>query len=182
MSNCCEVPASQVATTCPLSGTKGKPVELQTVKALLTERALRRVSLTSHRFCPDPDCEVVYFDDAGGRYTTEDVRVPVWQKEPFGARTICYCFGETEADMRAEIERLGRSDAVGRIRRHIEAGRCACEVRNPRGACCLGDVLAAVKRVALSLQDGEPGSEPSSGRSSKVAAGPACPAWVQTSE
>ena len=32
-------------------------------------------------------------------------------------------------------------------RAHIDAGRCAYEVRNPRGACYLGDLIAAVKRV-----------------------------------
>jgi hypothetical protein len=99
---------------------------------------------------------VVYFDAAANRYTKTDVRVPVWQKEPFGERMVCYCFGETEAGIRAEIERLGRSDAAGRVRGHIEAGRCACEVRNPLGVCCLGDVTAAVTRVSLSLQKVQP--------------------------
>jgi hypothetical protein len=126
------------------------------VKVLLTEHALRRVSTSPHRFCPDPDCEVVYFDATGHHHVKADVRVPVWQKEPFGDRMICYCFGENEASIRAEMERCGRSDAVARVRGHIEAGRCACEVRNPRGVCCLGDVTAAVKRVALSLQNAQP--------------------------
>jgi hypothetical protein len=36
---------------------------------------------------------------------------------------------------------------VARIREHIAAQRCACDVRNPRGACCLGDVMAAAKRI-----------------------------------
>jgi len=122
------------------------------VKALLTEHALRRVGTSEHRFCPRPDCHVVYFDVAGNQYTKADVRVPVWDKEPFGEWMVCYCFGENEASIRLEIERNGPSDAIGRVRRHIEAGRCACEVRNPRGVCCLGDVTAAVKRVAQSLQ------------------------------
>ena len=37
--------------------------------------------------------------------------------------------------------------AVERVRAHIDAARFACELRNPRGACCLGDAIAAVKRV-----------------------------------
>jgi hypothetical protein len=158
MSDCCGVPASErdAASVCPLSGGKGKPVDRQTVKALLAEHALRRVSTSEHRFCPDPDCDVVYFDGRGNQYTKADVRVPVWQKEPSGARMVCYCFDENEADIRSEIEQFGQSDAVGRVRRHIEAGRCACEIRNPRGACCLGDVTAAVKRAVQSLQSVEP--------------------------
>jgi hypothetical protein len=123
MSDCCKAATAepQRVFACPISGNRGKPVELQTVKALLTERALRRVGRSSHYFCPDPDCDVVYFDTAGSHYTKADVRIAVWQKEPFGQRTVCYCFGENEADIRAEMDRLGRSEAVERVRRHIQA-------------------------------------------------------------
>lgn len=166
MSNCCGGPATTPADTglCPVSGTKGKPVALQTVKALLTSEALRRLNGLSHRFCPEPACEVVYFDESGVTYSNADIRVPVWQKEPIGGRIVCYCFGENEADIRREIDAKGSSEAVDRVRTHIDAGRCACEVRNPRGVCCLGDVAAAVKRVASGLAradvSGQDGSEP----------------------
>src|SRR5207249_1037014 len=140
------------ASVCPVSGHKGAAVELQTVKALLTETALTRIERTAHRFCPEPTCDVVYFDAEGACYTKCDIRVPVWHKEPFGSRIVCYCFGESEGRIRAEIATVGRSLAVERVRQHMSAGRCACEVRNPRGACCLGDVTAAVKRVEAALR------------------------------
>jgi len=135
-----------------VSRTKGKPAELLTVKALLTETALQRLNNVAHRFCPDPSCGVVYFDAEGATYGKDDLRVPVWQKEPFGDRTVCYCFGVSEESIRAEIQTTGRSEATERVRAHIAAGRCACEVRNPRGACCLGDVAAAVTRVEVELR------------------------------
>lgn len=111
---------------------------------------MRHVTHATHRFCADPGCDVVYFAEDGRIYRTADVRVKVWQKEPLGARIVCYCFGENEADIRAEIETAGKSEAGNRVRAHIAAGRCACEVRNPRGACCLGDVAAAVRRAVES--------------------------------
>ena len=58
-----------------------------------------------------------------------------------------YCFGESEGSIPTEIERDGASKAVERVREHIAAERCACELRTPRGSCCVGDVSAAVKRV-----------------------------------
>lgn len=122
-------------------------VDVQTVKALLTEQALARLETTSYRFCADARCDVVYFGGTGSHFGTADLRVPVWQKLPSGSRPVCYCFGESEASIPAEIELTGRSLAVDRIREHIRAERCACDVRNPRGTCCLGDVIAAVKRV-----------------------------------
>jgi len=100
-----------------------------------------------YRFCADPTCAVVYFDDEGHVFNTTDLRVPVWQKQPAGARMICYCFDENETSMAQEFAQTGRCDASLRVRDHIAAGRCACEVQNPRGACCLGDVMKAVARI-----------------------------------
>jgi hypothetical protein len=87
------------------------------------------------------------------------VRVPVWQKLPFGDRPICYCFGESEGSMRSEIASGEGARVIERIREHIAAERCACDVRNPRGACCLADVIAAVKRIEASAGDGFSGTE-----------------------
>lgn len=130
-------------------------MQLQTVKALLTELALQRLHATHHRFCANDACDVVYFDDGERTFRTDDIRVAVWQKEPTGGRTICYCFGETESAIRDEILRRGQSEAERRVRTHIAACRCACDLRNPRGTCCLGDLRAAITRVEASLLDSD---------------------------
>lgn len=149
MADCCcpEPRPADPSAGCCECGTTGKPVESVTVKAMLTASALARYEHHAYRFCPDCRCPVVYFGEDGTTFTTSDVRERVWQKEPPGRRTICYCFGETEQDIAVEIERTGRSDADQRVRMHIAAGRCACDIRNPRGACCLGDVMATVERL-----------------------------------
>lgn len=153
MSDCCceGLPVEPGACTCLRCREHGSAVQLQTVKALLTETALRRVQVTHYRFCGNPACEVVYFGDAGDHFGRRDLRVPVWQKEPVGARLLCYCFGETESSIRIELAEHGQTDVVERIREHIAAQRCACDIRNPRGACCLGDVIAAVKRIETAV-------------------------------
>ena len=114
---------------------------------------MNRFEQGAYRFCPAPSCAAVYFDEHGRVFNTADIRVPIWQKQSFGDRVVCYCFGENERAIREEIERHGRSDAVERVRAHIAAKRCACDIRNPRGACCLGDVIAAVKRVSAQVED-----------------------------
>ncbi len=103
-----------------------------------------RLSAPEHRFCATPECPVVYFgiDEVFDR---EEIVVPVFQKEPAGDRTVCYCFAETEGDIRREIEQTGRSTASERIAELVKAERCACEVRNPQGSCCLGNIAAATK-------------------------------------
>ena len=152
MNDCCDAsPAKPGARACGTCTERGLPVQLQTVKALLTEVALRRVRLTHYRFCANAACETVYFGDAGDQFRTEDIRVPVWQKQPGDRRLLCYCFGETESSIRTELLEHGRTEVVARIREHVAAQRCACDIRNPRGACCLGDAIAAVKRIEGSM-------------------------------
>ena len=90
----------------------------------------------------------MYFGD-GDVFYREDVVVPVYQKEPAGTRTVCYCFAETEGDIRREVEQTGRSTAFDRITALVKMQRCACEVRNPQGSCCLGNVSSAIEEAML---------------------------------
>ena len=152
---CCGSKPAASGAACRRCGERGLPVPLQTVKALLGARALARLQPSAYRFCAQPECRVVYFDESGGTFQVEDIRVTVWHKEPTGDRPICYCFGDTEETIRGELRRAGVSAAVDRIRQHIAADRCACDVRNPRGVCCLGDVTAAVARVRATLEQSE---------------------------
>lgn len=75
---------------------------------------------------------------------------PDTRREPTpdpGRRLVCYCFDESEESIRAELREQGRSGAVERVRAHIAARRCACDVKNPRGVCCLGELIAVVVRL-----------------------------------
>lgn len=115
----------------------------------MTPAALRTLAPGAYRFCAHPACATVYYEEeTRGRFTADDLRVAIWQKESPGIRMICYCFDENERDMRDEVAREGRSRAAERVRAHMAAGRCACHVRNPRGTCCLDDIMATVARLA----------------------------------
>ena len=144
---CCPPPVAQSTRTCPACAGRTLAVDLATVKALLNPPALARLTMVTFRFCPEPTCETVYVSDTGQVFGVNDVRVPVWQKLPPGDRTLCYCFGENERDLQREIKAHGSTDVLGRVRAHITERRCACDVRNPRGSCCLGDLTAAVARL-----------------------------------
>lgn len=142
MANCCGKSSSEsLEKGCPECGRTGRKVEGITLKALLRPTALPRLSAREHRFCTSPECAVVYFGE-GELFFREDVLVPVFQKEPEGERTVCYCFAVSEGDIRSEVESSGRSKAADRIKALVQAERCACEVRNPQGSCCLGNVTA----------------------------------------
>ena len=132
-------------THCPACRQKGKDLDEITLKALLRGPALMRWSDSQHRFCTTPSCPVVYFGNHE-TFTRDDLTVPVFQKESKPERPVCYCFDVSEADIREEIVRTGESTASQRISALVKAGRCACEVKNPQGSCCLGNV-AIVERA-----------------------------------
>ncbi len=133
---------------CPISGTTGTSTDLVTLKALLTANALRRLDGKAYHFCPDPSCDLVYFDrKAGSGFGKVDLSVRVGLKETEDPIPLCYCFGFTVVDLRSDLARRGETDIPASIAAEIKAGHCACEVRNPRGSCCLGDVSRAFRRA-----------------------------------
>jgi hypothetical protein len=130
----------------------GLKVDLITVKALLTSSALRRLDGKAYRFCPEPDCEVVYFDrEADSIFGKPDLVVRVGQKEADDPIPVCYCFGITEADLRRDIMAAGETSIPAVITAEVRADHCACEVKNPQGSCCLGNVSNAVRQIRSEL-------------------------------
>jgi len=120
-----------------------------TLKALLTRAALRRLDGSAYRFCPDPSCDLVYFDrKAGSLFGKRDLSVRVGLKESEDPITVCYCFGFTAADLRNDIAKRGATDIPAAITAEIKAGHCACEVKNPQGSCCLGNVSKTMKQLS----------------------------------
>jgi len=136
------------AIACPDSGTTGLRVGVITLKALLKGDALRRLEGQDYRFCADRGCDVVYFDrEAGSVFRKHDLTIRVGQKESEDPIPLCYCFDFTVADLRREIETEGKTRIPATIAAEIEAGHCACEVRNPRGSCCLGEISKAIRAI-----------------------------------
>lgn len=150
MSSCCATsPPEAVASAeaCPLCLRRGVRVDPITLKALLVPEALRRGIPPAPRFCATRDCPIVYFDAASAvTFREADVSVRVYAKHPEEADVpVCYCFGFSLRMIHEEAKREGASAASQQIRAELKAGHCACEVRNPKGTCCLGDVVAAEK-------------------------------------
>ncbi len=154
--NCCRPSSSDSPgpIRCPKCGARGQRLERISVKAMLRPEALIRLSASEHRFCATPECPVVYFgiDEVFDRH---EIGVRVFQKESAGDRPVCYCFGVSEGDLWRELVETGQSTASARISALVKAARCACEVKNPQGSCCLGNVNAATQAVRTALGSGE---------------------------
>ena len=132
---------------CPECGKVGKPVQGQTIKSLLS-LSLRHVQDVRYLFCRTQTCPVVYFSaDSEQTFTVQDVRERVYQKEPEAEDVfICYCFRYTVGEFRnaSPEDRVAIGD---NIKTGINAGQCACDLRNPQGSCCLGNVNRRIKQL-----------------------------------
>lgn len=136
--------------SCPICGTKGKPVQGQTVKALLSV-SLREVRDVDYLFCKTPTCPVVYFSPDGEQtFRVDQIRERVFQKEPDSDDVYaCYCFQYKVGDARNGTPE-SRTAIIDEINNGINAGQCACDLRNPQGSCCLGNVRQLIKRIEAS--------------------------------
>jgi hypothetical protein len=147
---CCEpdLSVSAAINLCRSCGSKGKKVNAITLKAMLKAN-LVNVRDVPYFFCRTADCEVVYFSGDGQQtFTKTQVREPVFQKEARNENAlVCYCFRHSPASIRAELLNSGQSTVIAEINAGIKAGQCACEIRNPQGSCCLGNVSKVVKQI-----------------------------------
>ena len=142
MSHCCSVKSSSKVPTvaaCPMNGARSKQVDMLTVKSLVRQLPLGMPN-TQYYFCEAKDCDLVYFalDSQAPMFRRADLLVCVGVKETADPIPVCYCFGFTRGDIHDEIAETGRSAVVDRITEEVKAGRCACELKNPSGKCCLG--------------------------------------------
>ena len=104
---------------------------------------------TQYYFCTAPGCDVVYFpsNPEAPSFHSGDLLVRVGPKEKHDPISVCYCFGVTRQDIAEEVQRTGKSTMAERIKAEVKAGNCACEVKNPSGRCCLGNVIQTIKET-----------------------------------
>jgi copper chaperone CopZ len=136
---------------CPQSDTPGKRVSQVTLNSLLLVEHRSRIEPAAEwSYCPDPDCEVVYFDAEGSTLSKSALSVRVGAKESDPPRPICYCFGHSFEEIEAEVAATGTSKIPDNITEKCRQGLHDCERKNPQGSCCLGVVRAALKEAQAS--------------------------------
>lgn len=146
-------PGDSFSRDCRSRGCASRSMSRKTMLLMLKPEHFARVGAGLYRFCTDLECRVVYFPEGeGATFTTDDLRVRVGLKEKQDPIPLCYCFGFDEADAREEIARMGQTSIPQRIAALLKQGMCACPEKNPSGACCLGEVNKAVKRLLAEHQ------------------------------
>jgi hypothetical protein len=117
--------------------------------------SLRELAPGDYYFCATLDCAVVYFAPATSAssrvaaqrtITRDQLRERVFQKETADEVLVCYCFRYSLGAIRHSDE-AGRSAVLAAIVAGTQQGQCACELRNPQGGCCLGNVRRLYTRL-----------------------------------
>lgn len=137
---------------CPTNGKPGRHVDSLTLKAMLA-RPLTELRPVEYRFCTDAKCPTVYYSMDGAQIFTEaDLRERVYQKHPDEQDVfVCYCFRNTVKEVRLDAAATGGATVTTLIHQGIQNGQCACDIRNPQGSCCLGNVNHVIKQAKYRL-------------------------------
>ncbi|MCA9399231.1 MAG: (2Fe-2S)-binding protein [Candidatus Omnitrophica bacterium] len=152
MSDCCSTKNADSKETsqsqfCPNCQEKGKLVDIVTLKSLLVPDAMKRINPDhSYQFCRTTDCPVVYFNIASS-FSKDDLTVEVFQKGSADTTPTCYCFGYNRKQINDDVIKNGKSTIQDEIKKYVKDKKCACEIRNPQGSCCLGNINQVIKEV-----------------------------------
>jgi hypothetical protein len=121
---------------CPRCGTEGQPVSRDTVLAHLPAGHVPQLAVTAN-FCPQPQCEVGYFDMFERIILASEFEKPVYPKDPDAP--ICACFQFTRAEIDLDID----EGVVTRTRALLEkakSGAAQCERLAANGRSCIAEV------------------------------------------
>ena len=142
------LPGADEPLVCMKCQGQGQPVSRKTILLTVKPEFLEEALNGTYGFCQARECPVVYFEKQQNRvFMIEDLRTAVGIKPGADPIPLCYCFGFDENHLREEISQTGTTTIPERISRLIREGLCACDVRNPSGKCCLGEVNKAAERL-----------------------------------
>lgn len=137
MSNCCSSnQKSQNRNTyhrCPGNGKEYSTISSRTVMHQVYQPWQYDLYGNLYYFCNDPNCEIVYFTDQNFTINKNSLRSQIGQKETSERRILCYCFGITEEQF------LKDASLKNYVISATKEKKCACEIKNPSGRCCLRD-------------------------------------------
>ena len=141
---CCRI--STVACPCPVCGSPGRKVSSLTLDHHIPPDR-RKEFENEATFCLNPLCDVVYCDANGKVARKAETVLPVTIKDSGDDVFVCYCFDHKRRDLRRDLNEKGWTDIPNKIKQGVKEGRCDCERKNPQGACCLGNVTKAIKKI-----------------------------------
>jgi hypothetical protein len=122
-------------------GGLGVSVTRATLVAQLPAAEAARLSDEAY-YCPDPHCEVGYFDRNGTIVTREHLKTLAWPKHEDAV--VCSCFGFTRAAIEAHVD-AKNNDGLKQMLARTESTEVRCVTKAPDGARC----THAIRRIVM---------------------------------
>lgn len=159
MDDCCRISPGDTLSDrsiCTACGQKGKPVSALTIRSLTRRHWPHYAEITDGYFCTNPnDSTVYYFPTLDLTVDKEHVVDRVGIKETEEPIYVCYCFRHTKQGIESDFMEHSRSMIEENVREKVSGKLCSCEVTNPSGQCCLGDIRKTYKRLEEELVSAE---------------------------
>lgn len=145
---CSKIEDKHQTILCPNCKSEGKIIEEKTIKSQL-DISLLELKSDQYWFCSNPNCYIVYFTDMDSEiYKESDLRELVYQKHINEKDVlVCYCFKYTVGEIIKDYLINNESLLLEEIKRGTKSGKCACDIRNPQGSCCIGNIVSIIKKI-----------------------------------
>jgi len=130
MSDCCATTECVTKLVCPDCAKTCHAVAFQTVLHQLKFPDVLEAVESEYYFCSNELCNVAYFSAAGHLIAKQQLRA-------FSVTKLCYCFDINRQTYKTALVNHTAEKIKQFVVQQTKAGRCACEIRNPSGRCCL---------------------------------------------
>jgi hypothetical protein len=121
---------------CPRCGSEGQAVSRETVLAHLPDNYSLQLAVTAN-FCPQPHCQVGYFDMFERVVLASELRQPVYPKD--SQAPICPCFQFRCADIDHDLAE-GVVTRTKALLAKAKSDAAHCERLAVNGRSCIGEV------------------------------------------
>ena len=95
----------ETSPKCPACLAIGQPVGAATLRRHLVEGAGLHLAASSANFCPNPTCDVAYFDANRQTVNIDKLRSVMWPKSQSPAAILCPCLNVTAAHVFEDARR-----------------------------------------------------------------------------
>ena len=123
---------------CPRCNAIGQSVGPQTLAAQLPAEAAGALAGSSSNFCPNPTCDVAYFDAHDQIAPAYLLRRATWPKADDPAATLCPCLGLTAADLITDARR-GDPTRIRALLARCQSAPHDCAAATPNARPCAAE-------------------------------------------
>jgi len=136
---------------CPFCDQKAKIVPSSVIKHFVKDSVKTNImTLEGFSFCTEASCLVAYFKNTFV-IQISDLKYSIGFKNDSYPATVCYCFDWTKEKIQEQIEENGKTSALEEIKEKVKNKQCLCEIKNPKGKCCMSDVKKTIIEIKSKL-------------------------------